>query len=88
MVWEERSGHLHIAGGREPPPLRRAGSAAGGGVSASVVFQESNAGAPKGRQCMKPGWSPCCCCDGACWLALPCVALLWSCSPALGLCAL
>lgn len=56
--------------------------------SPSVVFQESSAGAPKGRQCMKPGWSPCCCCDGVCWLALPCVARLWSCSPALGLCAL
>lgn len=45
-----------------------------------VVFQgeESSAGAPEGRQCVKPGWSPCCCCDGACWLALPCVASYFS----------
>lgn len=34
----------------------------------------SCAGTGKGRQCPKLGWNSRCCCNGACWLALPCIA--------------
>lgn len=65
--------------GERPSPLQRAGGAAAADISLSAVFkgkesEGSCAGTDKGSQRPKPGWSSRCCCDGACWLALPCVA--------------
>lgn len=76
-VWEHClwvSGHLHCKEPAVQPGQAFPHQWCSRVRKASGPITWSCADACKGRQCPKPGWSSQCCCDAACWLALPCVA--------------